>query len=104
MHIIFKRIMRWLVRAICVFLPEDKAHALERWRRGREEYRKYKQCDYIFASYGKSGRTWMRVMISRYYQQAYQLPERILMGFDNFHKINAEVPKIFSLVEDKDPE
>ena len=35
MHIIVKRIMRWLVRAICVFLPENKAHALERWRRQR---------------------------------------------------------------------
>ena len=95
MHIVFKRLMRWLVRAVSVFLPEKQAHALERWRRGREEFRKYKQCDYIFASYGKSGRTWMRVMISRYYQQAYQLPERILMGFDNFHKINSAVPKIF---------
>lgn len=95
MHIIYKRIMRWLVRAICVFLPEKQAHALERWRRGKEEYRKYRQCDYIFASYGKSGRTWMRVMISRYYQQAYKLPDRILMGFDNFHKINSAVPKIF---------
>jgi hypothetical protein len=87
--------MRWLVRAVSVFLPEKKAHALERWRRGREEYRKYKLCDYIFASYGKSGRTWVRVMISRYYQQAYALPDRILMGFDNFHKINPAVPKIF---------
>jgi hypothetical protein len=95
MHIIFKRIMRWLVRAVCVFLPQKQAHALERWRRGREEYRKYRLCDYIFASYGKSGRTWVRVMISRYYQQAYALPERILMGFDNFHKINPAVPRIF---------
>jgi len=95
MHIIFKRIMRWLVRAISVFLPQKQAHALERWRRGREENRKYRLCDYIFASYGKSGRTWVRVMISRYYQQAYALPERILMGFDNFHKINPAVPRIF---------
>ncbi len=95
MHVIFKRIMRWLVRAISVLLPQKQAHALERWRRGREEYRKYRLCDYIFASYGKSGRTWVRVMISRYYQQAYALPERILMGFDNFHKINPAVPRIF---------
>jgi len=95
MHIIFKRISRTLVRAVSLFLPESKANALERWRRGREEYRKYRLCDYIFASYGKSGRTWVRVMISRYYQQAYELPERILMGFDNFNKINPAVPKIF---------
>ncbi len=95
MHIIFKRLMRWAVGAVSVFLPEKSAHALERWRRGREEYRKYRLCDYILASYGKSGRTWVRVMISRYYQQAYHLPDRILMGFDNFHKLNPAVPKIF---------
>ncbi len=95
MHIIIKRLKRWLVRAVSVFLPEDKAIALDRWRRGQEEYRKYLLCDYIFASYGKSGRTWLRVMLSRYYQLAYKLPERILMGFDNFHKVNSAVPRIF---------
>jgi hypothetical protein len=95
MHIIIKRLKRWLVRAVSVFLPQDKAIALDRWRRGQEEYRKYLLCDYIFASYGKSGRTWFRVMLSRYYQLAYQLPERILMGFDNFHKLNPAVPRIF---------
>jgi hypothetical protein len=95
MHIIIKRLKRWLVRAVSVFLPQDKAIALDRWRRGQEEYRKYLLCDYVFASYGKSGRTWFRVMLSRYYQLAYALPERILMGFDNFHKINPAVPRIF---------
>ena len=94
-HIIIKRLKRWLVRTASVFLPEKQAIGLDRWRRGQEEYRKYRLCDYIFASYGKSGRTWMRVMLSRYYQQTYELPERILLGFDNFHKINASVPKIF---------
>jgi len=95
MHIIIKRLKRWLVRAVSVFLSQDKAIALDRWRRGQEEYRKYLLCDYVFASYGKSGRTWLRVMVSRYYQLAYALPERILMGFDNFHKINPAVPRIF---------
>jgi hypothetical protein len=95
MHIIIKRLKRWLVRAVSVFLPQDKAIALDRWRRGQEEYRKYLLCDTVFASYGKSGRTWFRVMLSRYYQLAYAMPERILMGFDNFHKINPAVPRIF---------
>jgi len=95
MHIVIKRLKRWLVRAVSVFLPQKQAIALDRWRRGQEEHRKYLICDYVFASYGKSGRTWMRVMLSRYYQQAYALPERILMGFDNFHKINPAVPRIF---------
>ncbi|MEJ2530461.1 MAG: sulfotransferase domain-containing protein [Halioglobus sp.] len=95
MHMIVKRLTKWLVRAISVFLPQSKAHALERWRRGREEFWKYKRCEYVFASYGKSGRTWVRVMISRYYQLVYKLPDNILMGFDNYHRLNSEIPRIF---------
>jgi hypothetical protein len=92
---IVKRLTKWLVRAISVFLPQSKAHALERWRRGREEFWKYNRCEYVFASYGKSGRTWVRVMISRYYQLVYKLPDNILMGFDNYHRLNSEIPRIF---------
>jgi hypothetical protein len=95
MHMVIKRLVKWLVRAISVFLPEHKAHDLERWRRGREEFWKYNHCQFIFASYGKSGRTWVRVMISRYYQLVYQLPDNILMGFDNFTRLNKAIPKIF---------
>lgn len=95
MHMVVKRLVKWLVRAISVFLPEHKAHDLERWRRGREEFWKYNRCQFIFASYGKSGRTWVRVMISRYYQLVYQLPDNILMGFDNYTRLNRAIPKIF---------
>jgi len=95
MQLVFKRLLRWLVRAISVFLPARQAIALERWRRGREEHRKYRSCDYVVASYGKSGRTWLRVMLSRYFQLSYAIPERILLGFDNFHKIDSAVPRIF---------
>lgn len=95
MHMIIKRLIKWLVRAISVFLPQEKAHDLQRWRRGREEFWKYNRCQYIFASYGKSGRTWVRVMISRYYQLVYKLPDNILMGFDNYTRLNSDIPKIF---------
>jgi len=95
MHAVIKRLTKWLVRFTCKFLPQEQAHRLERWRRGREEYWKYRHCDYIFASYGKSGRTWVRVMISRYYQLAYKLPDNILMGFDNFSRMNGDIPRIF---------
>jgi hypothetical protein len=95
MHMIIKRLIKWLVRAISVFLPEEQAHALQRWRRGKEEFWKYNRSQYIFASYGKSGRTWVRVMISRYFQLEYNLPDNILMGFDNFTRLNKNIPKIF---------
>ncbi len=95
MHMVVKRLTKWLVRFLCIFLPEESAHRLERWRRGREEYWKYQRCGYVFASYGKSGRTWVRVMISRYYQLRYKLPDNILMGFDNYARLNPNIPRIF---------
>ncbi len=96
MHIIVKRLIKWFVRTASRFLPEERGHDLERWRRGKEDYWKYKRCDYVFASYGKSGRTWVRVMISRYFRGAHEnIPDGIIMGFDNFHKLNPAVPKIF---------
>ncbi len=95
MHNVIKRLIKWAVRAVCRILPQQQAHALERWRRGREEFWKYNNCQYIFASYGKSGRTWVRVMISRYYQLVYNLADNILMGFDNFSRLDPAIPKIF---------
>ncbi len=95
MHIVAKRLTKWMVRTVSVVLPEAKQHDLERWRRGREDYWKYKRCDAVFASYGKSGRTWVRVMISRYYQLAKGISDGIILGFDNFHKLNPEIPKLF---------
>jgi hypothetical protein len=95
MHIVAKRLTKWMVRSASVFLPEARAHDLERWRRGREDYWKFRRCDYVFASYGKSGRTWVRVMISRYFQLAHGLPDGFILGFDNFHKLDPSVPRIF---------
>jgi len=95
MHNVIKRLIKWLIKAVSLVLPLEQTHKLERWRRGREEYWKYQNCQYIFASYGKSGRTWVRVMISHYYQLSYKLPDNILMGFDNFHRMNKDVPRIF---------
>jgi alcohol sulfotransferase len=34
-------------------------------------------------------------MLSRLYQQMYGLPSRALIGFDNFHHVNAGIPRIF---------
>jgi len=94
-HLIAKRLTKWGVRFVSLFVSPERSHDLERWRRGREDAWKYRRCDYVFVSYGKSGRTWVRVMISRYFQQAYRLPEGIIMGFDNFHKLEKAIPRIF---------
>jgi hypothetical protein len=48
----------------CFWLPEEKKVRLERWMRGRSEYRELRRADVVVAAFGKSGRTWLRVMLS----------------------------------------
>jgi hypothetical protein len=95
MHQVVKRVNRSLISVASLFLPQQKSRELERLRRGKEEYRRLQLADCVFVSFGKSGRTWLRVMLSRYYQLAYGLPERSILRFDNYSNINPAVPKIF---------
>jgi alcohol sulfotransferase len=67
----------------------------ERKLRGVEQFDKLQSADVVVVSFGKSGRTWLRVMISHLFRVMYQLPENAILGFDNFHNLNRAVPKIF---------
>jgi hypothetical protein len=95
MDSIIKKVSREIAVALTFFLPEATRIRFERWLRGREEYRRLRRADVAIVSFGKSGRTWLRVMISRYYQLVYGIPERALLGFDNYHRRNSKIPKIF---------
>jgi len=86
---------RLLVRGAVFLLPEDKRIAIDRRLRGREEFGKLRQADCVIVSYGKSGRTWLRVMLSRFYQLKHGLPDRSLIAFDNLHAKNPDIPLIF---------
>ena len=66
---------RWLSRSGAFFLPQARRKALDRRLRGREEHRKLQLADHVLMSWGKSGRTWLRIMLSRFYQIAYGVPE-----------------------------
>jgi len=91
----WKKVSRLLLRTRMLFSPEADVLKAERKLRGREQVRKLGLADIVFVSFGKSGRTWLRVMVSRLYQQMYGLPERALIGFDNFHRMNNAVPRMF---------
>ena len=85
---------RHLALAALFFLPREKRIALERRLRGREEYRKLQLADWVLMSWGKSGRTWFRVMLSRFYQLRFQLPTDHMLEFDNFNRLNPAAPKV----------
>jgi hypothetical protein len=95
MHSLWKKTSRVLLRMRMPLAGEAERLRAERKLRGREQYRKLQQADIVLVSFGKSGRTWLRVMLSRLYQQIYGLPERALIGFDNFHNMNRAIPRMF---------
>jgi hypothetical protein len=92
---IWKKTSRRLLRGALLFASEDRKTRAERWLRGREQNQKLQQSDIVIVSFGKSGRTWLRVMLSRLYQVKHGLSERYLMGFDNYHHMNRAIPKVF---------
>lgn len=95
MQTIIKQITREATLLLLFFLPKEKKITIERWLRGREDFRRLQQADCVIVSFGKSGRTWLRVMLSRFYQVKYNLSQRSFLGFDNFHRKNPAIPKVF---------
>jgi len=86
-----RRWLHWRMRG----QPEAEILKAERKLRGVEQYDKLRKADIVVVSFGKSGRTWLRVMISHLFRVMYGLPENAILGFDNFHNLNPAVPKIF---------
>ena len=86
-----RRILHWQMRG----QPEGEILLAERKLRGVEQFDKLQRADIVVVSFGKSGRTWLRVMISHLFRVMYGLPENAVLGFDNFHNLNKSVPKTF---------
>jgi hypothetical protein len=88
------RVVREIVERAARFAPWERRSLIRRRARGREDTRNLRQSDFVFVSYGKSGRTWLRVMLSRFFQLRFDLPEDCLLSFDNLHGMNRAIPKI----------
>jgi hypothetical protein len=90
-----RAVVRHLIMLLCFWLPAQRRKKLERWLRGREEYKKLQRSDWVLMSWGKSGRTWLRVMLSRAYQLKSGLDARELLDFDNLKKLDPQLPAVF---------
>lgn len=88
-------VFRHLIMLLCFWLPAARRKKIERWLRGREEFKKLERSDWVLMSWGKSGRTWLRVMLSRAYTLKAGLPASELLDFDNLKHRNAELPAVF---------
>lgn len=94
MQEIWAVVSRHIIITTLFFLPASKRVAIERRLRGKEEYRKLQSADWVLMSWGKSGRTWFRVMLSRFYQLKHDLPTRYLLEFDNLYNKNPAIPRV----------
>jgi hypothetical protein len=86
---------RYAVVVACLWLPQHQQKSIERWLRGREESVKIRGADFILMSYGKSGRTWLRIMTARVFQQLAGADSSIMLEFDNFKRINPTIPSLY---------
>jgi hypothetical protein len=80
--------------ALSVIPKSARVWASHRYRAWRESSQA-RACDVMLLSRAKSGRTWLRAMLSRLYQQHYGLEEAQLIEFDNFHAQKAAIPVIY---------
>jgi hypothetical protein len=87
--------LRFLVLGLLFWLPAARRKRIERWLRGREEYMKLRRADWVLMSWGKSGRTWLRVMLSRAYPLLGGLPAEELLDFDNLRQRDPRLPAVF---------
>ncbi len=89
------RVIRELVSRSAQALGKQKGIRLERRLRGLEESLFLRDADCVVVSYGKSGRTWLRVMLSRFYQVKHDLPGKALLSAGNLKRKNPSVPSVF---------
>ncbi|MGD9742952.1 MAG: sulfotransferase domain-containing protein [Dongiaceae bacterium] len=68
---------------------ERKVHRLNRERR-----KLIAEADFIIVSFPKSGKTWLRALLTRLYQRRHGLPEGVLVDHDNLHRLDDAIPKI----------
>lgn len=68
--------------------------AFERRLRGRGEARKLHHADWAVVSWGKSGRTWLRAMVSHYCKAKFNIRGDFILGFSNYYVQNGQAPKV----------
>ncbi len=75
-------------------LPDRQRRCVGRWLRGWAESLLLDGADAAVVSYGKSGRTWLRLMLSRFYQRRHALAEGAFLEYDNLSRQAPEIPTV----------
>lgn len=80
----------------------ERSAVVELWMAHKDRRRRVEKrlpalarADVIFLSYAKSGRTWLRALVSHAWHLMYGTPEDDLVEGDNFKAIDARIPDIY---------
>ncbi len=92
--IVSPKLTRRLVRGALFFTSGSVRDSAERWMRGRQELANIQRADCVIVSYSKSGRTWLRVMLWKFYQIKFDLAESGIVAFENIESPAADMPRI----------
>ncbi len=88
------RLYRAGIWALTAPLPKQRRKALRHRLRAQLDNRRVLAADMVVLSRAKSGRTWLRAMLSRLFQQRHGLPGQQLLEYDNFHRQADAVPVV----------
>jgi len=78
-------------RAMLVLLPIP---ARKRWRREIRDSLALYEADVVVVSFPKSGRTWVRAMLTRLFQRHFGIDGDELLEFDNLHNRDRRIPRV----------
>jgi hypothetical protein len=86
-----RRAILWPTRPLPAAQRVPLRHALLR----RLEIGKARRAPMIVVAHQKSGNTWLRTMISRYFQVKYDLPSDLIAKSDELHRRQPDIPSVF---------
>ncbi len=75
-------------------LPASMRVRLRRQKLAHLEMEKARRASFLIIGHPKSGNTWLKAMISRLYQQRYNLPEHKLINTDEFARKIPGIPRL----------
>jgi hypothetical protein len=88
------RLYRAGIWALTAPLPRKRRVALRHRLRAGLDNRRVLGADILVLSRAKSGRTWLRAMLSRLYQKRFDLVENQLLEYDNFARQHQDIPVV----------
>jgi hypothetical protein len=76
-------------------LPGALRVSSRRWLLGKQEMAKARRAPLLVIGHPKSGNTWLRTMISRFYQVKYGLASDFVLKSDELHRLRPTIPCFF---------